>query len=55
MSIGCVSAMDDVNKTDNLGISLDTNIEDSPEIFNETNNEVNIENNANLGSDLNIL
>ncbi|WP_407432485.1 hypothetical protein, partial [Methanobrevibacter sp.] len=48
MSIASVSAMDDVNKTEDLGISLDSNLDEYPEIFNATNSELNVKENSNL-------
>ena len=54
-----VSAVEDMNKTDDLGLSLDSNLDDSPEIFNAIDNGMNLKENSNsnenLGSDSNIL
>ena len=59
MSMAGVSAAEDVNKTDDLGLSLDSNLDDSPEIFNAIDNGMNLKENSNsnenLKSDSNIL
>lgn len=59
MSMAGVSAVEDMNKTDDLGLSLDSNLDDSPEIFNAIDNGMNLKENNNLNknfkSDSNIL
>ncbi len=52
MSITGVSAMDDINKTEDLGISQDSNLNEYPEIFNATNSELNVKENSNLNENI---
>ena len=52
MSMAGVSAVEDMNKTDDLGLSLDSNLDDSPEIFNAIDNGMNLKENNNLNENL---
>ena len=52
MSMAGVSAVEDMNKTDDLGLSLDSNLDDSLEIFNAIDNGMNLKENNNLNENL---
>lgn len=48
MSIANVSSVEDVNKTDDLRVSLESNLEEDLEIFDTTNYKMNLKENSNL-------